>query len=64
MNVFHLLMLESNDIMALVKQRLPQAVYMPSRTEAEMLESVKEWYERSNQNASVKADTCINGYGR
>ena len=50
--------------MALVKQRLPQAIYMPSPTEAEMLTMVAEWYERGrNLNFSVRVDTCINGYG-
>ena len=49
--------------MALVKQRLPQAIYMPSPTEAEMLTMVTEWYERASVNYSVRADTCINGYG-
>ena len=48
--------------MALVKQRLPQAMYMPSPTEAQMLDSVEEWYNTNNY--SVKLDTCINGYGQ
>ena len=50
--------------MALVKQRLPQAEYMPSPTEVEMLSSIREWYERTSANYSVRVDTCINGYGR
>ena len=49
--------------MALVKQRLPQAVYIPSPTEAEMLTMVSEWHERNSANYSVRVDTCINGYG-
>jgi len=47
--------------MALVKQRLPQAVYMPSTTEADMLKSITKWHTESN--ISVRLDTCINGYG-
>ena len=49
--------------MALVKQRLPQATYMPSPTEAQMLSLVEEWYERSSSNLTIRIDTCINGYG-
>ena len=48
--------------MALVKQRLPQAMYMASPTEAQMLNSVEEWYKTNNY--SVRLDTCINGYGQ
>lgn len=47
--------------MALIRQRLPQAMYMPSPTEAQMLNSVEEWYNTNNY--SVRLDTCINGYG-
>ena len=54
---------DANEVMALVKQRLPQMTLMPSTTEAEMLKSVTEWYEMSNSSVSVRIDTCINGYG-
>ena len=51
--------------MALVKQRLPQAIYLPTPTEAQMVNLVKEWHQNSSSNNfSARADTCINGFGQ
>ena len=50
-----------NEVMDLVRQRLPQIVYMSYATENEMIQSVRNW-RQSNQSSS-RNDTCINGYG-
>ena len=52
---------DENGVMALVRQRLPQIVYMSYATETELTQSVRSWRESNQSNTII--DTCINGYG-
>jgi len=62
--------IEENGVMSLVRQRLPQMVYMSYATENEMIQSLRRWRESSHRNKSdtrmndTRMDTCVNGYGR
>jgi len=61
-SIYTYMCIEENGVMSLVRQRLPQVVYMSYATENEMIESVRSWRDSSENNTRI--DTCINGYGQ
>jgi len=57
--------IEENGVMSLVRQRLPQVVYMSYATENEMIQSLRRWRESNHSNENdTRMDTCVNGYGQ